>query len=222
MQRGALESCEDVAVGPRMEATKQRQDLVPDEAAGRVGVRGVSSEPNALGVAVRLGLFAPDGQQRANHPVVAAQSDPRRATTRDEAVQDRLDLVGRGVARRAQRVVCERVAELAELRLRQPSTGRLHDDGAERPGAEAGIALGFLSAQTMVDVQRRDPVAERRERVPEAGRVRAARDEAGHVAAGRDELVPADLAFDPCSEGGGLHAVIVAPRRAWPQPARTG
>ena len=54
----------------------------------------------------------------------------------------------------------------------------------------------------MVHVHGRDAVAERAERVPEAGRVGAAGDETADVAARLDQVVPADVLFDPCAQHG--------------------
>jgi hypothetical protein len=52
----------------------------------------------------------------------------------------------------------------------------------------------------MVHVQRGDLVAERAQRVPEARRVGAARDEAGDGTAGLDQLVAADVRLDAGAE----------------------
>ena len=51
-----------------------------------------------------LGLLAPERQQRADDTVLAARLDPLRAAARDEPVEDRLDLVARGVPGRAQAI----------------------------------------------------------------------------------------------------------------------
>jgi hypothetical protein len=52
----------------------------------------------------------------------------------------------------------------------------------------------------VVDVQRLHVEPELAERVEEAGRVRAARNEAQDVATRRDQVVPADVRFDPVQE----------------------
>ena len=76
------------------------------------------------------------------------------------------------------------VPELAELGLREPSPRAPPTTAAPSSRRRTGILGRFLSAHAMVDVQRRHAIAERREHVPEAGGVRAPRDEAGHVTAG--------------------------------------
>ena len=155
----------------------------------------VAAEVEALGEAVRLGLVAPAVEQRPDDAVRrGAGRSPGRAA-RDDSVEDGLDLVGGGVARRAQPVGRERVADLAQLVLGRPAAA-VDDLGAEHVAAERRVLLRLRSAQSVVDVQRRDLVAELAQRVPEAGRVGAARDEAGHLAAGRDQPVPADVGLD--------------------------
>jgi hypothetical protein len=52
----------------------------------------------------------------------------------------------------------------------------------------------------VVDVQRRDVEAQFAERVEEAGRISAARNEAQDVATRLDQVVPADVRFDPAQE----------------------
>jgi len=49
----------------------------------------------------------------------------------------------------------------------------------------------------VVDVECRDAVAELAQRVEEAGRVCAARDEAKNVAARLEQVVPSDVRLDP-------------------------
>jgi len=56
----------------------------------------------------------------------------------------------------------------------------------------------------VVDVQRRDAVAERAERVVQAGRVGAARDEAQDVAAGLDQVVAPDVRLDALEDVQGV------------------
>ncbi len=72
----------------------------------------------------------------------------------------------------------------------------LDDLGAEGFPAEAGVLVGLDAAQTVRDVERRDPVAELTEGMPEAGRVRSARDEAGDLAPRLDQAVLADVRLD--------------------------
>jgi hypothetical protein len=61
----------------------------------------------------------------------------------DEAVDDRLDLVGRGVAGRAQAVGRERVADVAQLLLRR-APAAVDDLCPELLRAEARVRLGVL------------------------------------------------------------------------------
>jgi hypothetical protein len=61
----------------------------------------------------------------------------------------------------------------------------------------------------MVDVERAYAVTEGPKCMPEAGRVRATRNQAEHVAAGGNEVVPADVLFDPRTENAGVHERIV-------------
>src|SRR6266568_3968462 len=104
-----------------MELAKPRQDLVTDQAALRVAVRAVDSEVEILGAAIGFRLLAPDGEHGPDDSVLAFRLDPARRSARDQPVEDGLDLVGGGVAGRAQPVGRERVADLAELVLRPPT-----------------------------------------------------------------------------------------------------
>jgi hypothetical protein len=63
----------------------------------------------------------------------------------------------------------------------------------------------------VVHVESRDAVAERAERMPEAGRVRAAGHEAEDVTAGGKKVAPADVLLDPRAQRSGVHGVIVPP-----------
>src|SRR5581483_8178293 len=87
---------------------------------------------------------------------------------------------------------------------------RLHDLGAELGAAPLGIGIRLGTAQPVVDVQCRHAIAERAERVPQAGRVGAAGDEAQDLAAGLDQLVAADVRLDALEE---LQASIEAQKR---------
>src|SRR5207253_4170441 len=188
-QRALVERAEEVLVGGRVQPPEQRQDLVADQAALRLRVRGVDAEVELLGPAVGLRLLPPEREQWADDAVLAAHLDPRRTAARDEPVEDRLDLVRGGVPRRAQPVGRDGVAQIAQLLLGR-SASHLHHFRAEGLAAEARVPRRLLAAQAVVDVQRGDAVAELPQRVPQAGRVGAARDEAGDLAAGRDQLVP--------------------------------
>ena len=68
----------------------------------------------------------------------------------------------------------------------------------------------------MIDVERRDAVAELAERQHEAGRVGAARDQAEHLAAGLDQLVTADVSLDPLEDVHGRKSA--SPRRSREPP----
>src|SRR5262249_54867377 len=125
-----------------------------------------------------------------------ARRHPGRGSPRDEPVQDRLDLVGHGVAGGAQRGARQRVALIAELRLGETAPVSLYDVGTEHLGAKARVLVGGRAAQLVVHVQRRYAVAERPEDVPETRGVRAAGDEAAHLAAGRDQVVRPDEGLD--------------------------
>src|SRR5207245_1376669 len=111
---------------------------------------------------------------------------------RDEAVENRLHLVRSGVTGRAEPVGRERVANVAQLSLVCATRRRLYDLGAELLRTEACVLVGLDSAESMVDMERRDAVAERRQNVPEARRVGTARNKTGDLAPGRDQLVLPD------------------------------
>jgi hypothetical protein len=194
-----------------MEAAQERQDLVADQAALRVGVGRVDPEVEPGRAAVRLRLLPPERQKRVDDPVVGAGDDAGRRAARDEPVEDRLDLVRGGVTGRPQAVASDGTPLLAQRGLGEPSAGALHDLGAERLDAEASVLGGIGAAQLVIHVQRRDPIAERAEHVPEAGRVGAPGDETRDLAAGRDQLVPADEALDAIAQL--VHPSIVPLRR---------
>ena len=90
----------------------------------------------------------------------------------------------------------ERVADVAQLGFGRAARGALHDLGVEPLGAPRSVGVGLGAAQAVVDVQRRDAIAELAQRVVEARRVGAARDEAEHGAARLDQLVAADVLLD--------------------------
>ena len=83
------------------------------------------------------------------------------------------------------------------------------DLGSERLGAERGVGVGVGAAETVRDVQRPDPVAERAEHVPEARRVGSPGHEAGHVAAGLDQTLRPDVVVDAAPDCGRTHDWIV-------------
>ena len=71
-----LESAEDVLARGRVDLFEQRQDLPADQAAHRPGVRRVAAEAKLALAAERLGLLAPERQQRAHDAVLALRLDP--------------------------------------------------------------------------------------------------------------------------------------------------
>src|SRR4029079_11184596 len=93
----------------------------------------------------------------------------------------------------------ERVAEVAPIVLGRP-TGRVHHFCTETLRAETRVVVGVSSAQSVVHVQRRDAIAERRQHMPEARRVGAARDEAGHGPTRRDQLLLPNELLDAVSQ----------------------
>src|SRR6266516_2901268 len=190
--RGALlQGAEEVLVGGRMNLTQERQDPFADEAARRVAVRAVHAVGESVGAAVGHGLVAPERQERSDDAVFALRLDPGGAAARDEPVEDRLDLIGGRVAGGAQPVGREAVTNLAQLLLR-PSAAAVDDLGAHQLAAKARVFLGLLPAQTVVDVKRRDAIAQLAQEVPGAGRVGAAGDEHCHIS-GRNQLEPTDV-----------------------------
>ena len=88
----------------------------------------------------------------------------------------------------------------------------LHDLRAEDVCAEACVPVGVGSAELVVDVERRDAIAEQAEHVPEAGRVGAARNETGDLTARGNQLVLTDEPLDAIAEL--LHPSIVPRRQA--------
>ena len=82
-----------------------------------------------------------------------------------------------------------------------------------------GIGVGIGSAHAVMDVHGRDVVAERTERVPEAGRVGTARDEARDAPTRLDELVGADERLDPRGQVG-RHASSVTEGAVVPSRGR--
>src|SRR5581483_1832153 len=191
--------CQQVRVRGGMKAPEKRQDLVADQPASRVRIRRVAAELEARGAAVPLGLLPPGREQRPDDAILAPRLDRLRRAARDKPIKDGLDLVGGGVAGRAEAVARVRVPDVTELGLRHARPGR-DDLGAERLGAEARVLLGLVAAQSVVHVQRGDAVADRTQGVPEARRIRTARDETEHVAAGWDQLMRSDERFDPAKE----------------------
>jgi len=112
LRRGrlAVSEPEQVALRGRMQPAQERQDLVADQATLRAGVRAVAAEVEPLGEAVRLGVLAPTAEERPDDPIRAAPIDLARRAARDDAVENGLDLVRRGVAGGAEPVGCERIA----------------------------------------------------------------------------------------------------------------
>src|SRR5579863_5890195 len=179
-----------------MQPAEEREHLTADQAALRIGIARVQPVAKPGGGAIRLRLAAPYVEQRVNDAVVPLRSHPGRSPARDEPVQDRLHLVGGGVARRAETVAGDREALVAQLRLGGAPPVELDHLGAEYVHTEARVLVRLRAAQLVVHVHRTDAVAERAERVPEAGRVRAAGDETAHLSPRLDQVVSADERFD--------------------------
>src|SRR2546423_6260574 len=123
-----------------MELAQARQNLVADQPALRLGVRHIGPELEPSGSTIRLSLLAPHLEQRPHDAVLPAGLDPLRSTAGDEPVQDRLDLIRRGVPRRAQAVSAERIAQLAPLVL-GGAAPPVDDLRAQALHAEAGLRL---------------------------------------------------------------------------------
>src|SRR5262249_46337851 len=150
---------EEVLVRSRMKPAEQRQDLVADQTAPRVAVRRVGSEREPGGAAVLLRLLPPEPQKRMDDTKVVAGLDSGRGATRDEAVQDRRNLVGGGMTGRAQALARDRIAQGAELRLCHSCSVELDDFGAELRRAKVGVGFGLLVAAFVVHVKRGNVVA---------------------------------------------------------------
>src|SRR5919108_761273 len=190
-----------------MQAAEEREDLVADQPACRVRVRGIEPVRKFFRAAIVLGLAAPDRQERAHDPILALRLDPSGRSARDEPVEDRLDLVGGGMPGGAQPVGGDRVPKLAKVVLRRPPfRGCLDDLGPEGLGAEARVLLRLGAAEFVVYVQGADAVTELPKQVPEAGRVWSTGDESGYLAARLDELVAADVLLDAVANGCCVHA----------------
>ena len=108
------------------------------------------------------------------------------------------------MARRAQPVGRERVADLPELVLGL-STASIGDLRSEHVAAERRVRVRLGPAEAVGDVERRDLVPELPQGVPEARRVGTAGDQTGHLAAGRDQLVPADVRLDSLPKRPSFH-----------------
>src|SRR5688500_7563233 len=113
------------------------------------------------------------------------------------------------MTRGAQPVRGEGVADAAQLVLGRASAA-VHDLGSEHLAAEARVLVRLGAAQAVVDVERRDAVAELAQYVPETRGVGAAGDEADHLAAGRDQVATANVALDRGAEGPCVHTGTTA------------
>src|SRR3954452_11854686 len=71
-----VERTEEVLVCCGVQAAKEREDLVADQAALGVAVRRIDPVPEVLRAAVGLGFLAPDGEQRAHDIVVSPGPAP--------------------------------------------------------------------------------------------------------------------------------------------------
>ena len=197
-----VERAQDVLLGGRMQLAQRGDEAVAGAVAGvRVrGVRGVLA-PRQPGLgAPRLGLGAPDREQRAHEPPVAlAHAQQGAAAGRGgEPVEHRLDLVGGRVAGGDVGVALEReprrlgVALVARprlqvaLRARRAVDGERHAEPLAERAAERLVPVGGV-AQPVVDVQRPDRGRARdaHGEVEQADGVRPARDQHDDGAAGR-------------------------------------
>ena len=108
---------QQVGACARVEPLEQRQDLRPDQPALRPPRWTNRSGREPVLTAVRLGLLAPDAEQRAHHPVLAHRLDPLRVrrSRRDAGAPSRPGR--RRCARSPAGVGRERVAELPQLGL---------------------------------------------------------------------------------------------------------
>ena len=111
---------QEVSIGCRVQAAEQAAGS--RSGSGRASCPGSTirrPELEPLVAAVGLGLLTPDTEQRPDDAVVAAHADARRAAARGQPVDDRLDLVGGGVARRPQRAPAGARSATPEARLRR-------------------------------------------------------------------------------------------------------
>ena len=175
-------------------------------------VRRVDAERQPVGAAVRLGLLAPERQQRPDDAVLALRLDPARAAARDEPVEDRLDLVGGRVAGRAQPVGRERVARSRKLGLGRPAARRSTTSAPSTLAAEARVLVGLLAAQAVVHVERRDAVAELA-RARARGRSSRRRPRRGRATSppGAISSWRADVLLDRRAKVGGVHRALLSP-----------
>ena len=128
------------------------------------------------------------GEQRPHDAVLAAGLDPLGVPARHEAVEDRLDLVARGMPGRAQRLGALGVADAPQLRprsrprlpTRRPRRRAPRHRTAHRP-SDSSPRSPWLTCSA------RDARSRARRARGEASRVGAARNEAEHVAAGLDQ-----------------------------------
>ena len=139
--------------------------------------------------AVRLRLLAPEREERPDDAVLASRSDPPRRAARDDAVEDRLDLVRGRVAGGAQSGAGRQRRSGARAAPPLSRRGGADDSASRACCAVGGVGVRLGAAEPVVDMDGVDGVAERPEDVPEARRVRAPGDEAGHLASGLDQVV---------------------------------
>src|SRR5215211_1110658 len=159
-QRVALfERAQQVLVGCGMDPAEERQDLVADQPSDGARVRRVFAKRQAVLRAVAARLASPDAEKGADDTVLTLGLDSFRGAARDEAVEDRLDLVREGVAGCSKTIGREAVADPPEL-VFGASARPVDDVGAEVLAAEACVVVGLRTAQVVVHVQCRDGVAE--------------------------------------------------------------
>ena len=173
-------------------SSQQRKDLRADQAALRVRVRAVArgtSSPSRP--AVRLGLLAPEAEQRPDDAVLAPRLDPRRRdrSRRGGRARSRPGRTPYGRSRAADRPRTSSAARAARPRF---APAGLDDLGAEEIAAEARVLVGLGAAQAVV----RRAARRRGSRAHGArarGRSNPPRRRRGRsLAAGRDQLVLAE------------------------------
>ena len=205
---------EHVRLGRRVNLAERGDELSADASAHvlRELVRLILTPLQPPLQAVAGGLRAGIREQRPYEDAVTGAHAEQRAAARRgrEPVQDRLDLIGRGVARRDVAAVGEhelggRVVALGprpRLEIAGVRNGRMTDlewhsePGAERP-AMMLVAVGGRS-QPIVDVKRADRAraGDPHGEVEEAGRVPSAGQQDEHASPLRDQTRFANPALD--------------------------
>ena len=141
-------------------------------------VRRVDAVLEAVLLAVADGVVAPQVEERSHDAVLALRLDASRVSGRHEAIENGLDLVGRGVPRRPKPEPLGRlVPDRAQLGLGRPRDATVANDDRrpERVPAEGGVGCRLRTAQAVIHVDCGDAVPELAQDVPQARRVRLPR-----------------------------------------------